>query len=327
MKLFHLLMLSFSILLLSCGIQIKPAHEKASSFTTTFRLNQNTLHVPKKIRSCFNSPRTTNETDVYLLAMGANTGKLTGANQDAQRFKTAIQHRYHIPESNICLLKDVYRQEVKQAITRLHQVSKKNDLIILYFSGHGTQIVDNDRDELPDKFDEVLVTYTPQRPSPSGMIEANGVIDDELVAWIDALPTKRVLTVLDTCFSGGMYLNEHNLETELARGKSLFNPDILKLKGSRAVSKSNHPSVHRDRISSKQIKGLLLSAAEEDQEAIELPKEGGQFTVLFLRELQKKPKNSLQEIFNATARAVARSKHAHHPTSTGDWAILSGLDP
>jgi len=70
-----------------------------------------------------------------------------------------------------------------------------NDISLIYFTGHGSQLQDDDGDE-PDGIDECLCLY--DIDSPSGYWR-----DDDFATTLD-LFEGRVIVILDSCFSGGM---------------------------------------------------------------------------------------------------------------------------
>ena len=85
-----------------------------------------------------------------------------------------------------------------------------NDVLVVYFSGHGTQ--DNTVTPYREYFDpyQGVLQYTPNGqyydfPVPS-------VRDDELRSTFDAIKTPRKVLILDTCNSGGFIGNQ--LETD-----------------------------------------------------------------------------------------------------------------
>ncbi len=72
------------------------------------------------------------------------------------------------------------------------------DRVILYFSGHGSQIPDAGGDEA-DGFDEVLLTW--DMAIVDGSLE-NVLVDDELGALLKRVPAQRSLVLFDACHSG-----------------------------------------------------------------------------------------------------------------------------
>lgn len=72
--------------------------------------------------------------------------------------------------------------------------AKENDLLIFYYSGHGSQILDINGDEI-DKQDETLC--------PHDFKTAGMIVDDDLREFFTTLPIGVNLEViLDCCFSG-----------------------------------------------------------------------------------------------------------------------------
>ena len=80
--------------------------------------------------------------------------------------------------------------------TRLIRGSRPQDIVLIYFSGHGSQQCDLDGDEQNDSMDETLVFFD----SRSG--EVGDLVDDELGALIDRIPAQHVVLILDACHSG-----------------------------------------------------------------------------------------------------------------------------
>jgi hypothetical protein len=74
----------------------------------------------------------------------------------------------------------------------------KDDRVLLYFSGHGSQIPDTSDDE-QDRLDEVLLTWDMEI---DGDTLRNVLIDDELGELLERVPAKRSLVLIDACHSG-----------------------------------------------------------------------------------------------------------------------------
>jgi hypothetical protein len=99
-----------------------------------------------------------------------------------------------------------HRQAVLAALRDwLPEGVRRSDRVLIYFSGHGSRILDRDGDEQGDDgADEVLVLYD-ARPAPGlGHDPAHGglLVDDELGHLLGAIPSERVLVILDACHSG-----------------------------------------------------------------------------------------------------------------------------
>ena len=72
------------------------------------------------------------------------------------------------------------------------------DKVLFYFSGHGTYARDANGDE-PDGTDEAIL------PTDIQVVDKalkNALVDDELGALLDRIPTRNVYVFLDSCHSG-----------------------------------------------------------------------------------------------------------------------------
>lgn len=102
---------------------------------------------------------------------------------------------YH--DKNIVTLRDsqATRDNVIEAI-RDHLIagSKPNDNLLLYFSGHGTRVYDENGDEA-DGIDEALVLYG---ASP----EESFFIDDEFSSLLGQIQSNNLYVYIDACHSG-----------------------------------------------------------------------------------------------------------------------------
>jgi hypothetical protein len=232
--------------------------------------------------SPLNCWKTINRTKIptsFVLAMGANTKGLKMSNFDAQSFAKGIQKRFRIPSSNICVVKNVKRWQFEYVLEKLAKLVHQQDEVFIYFSGHGTKVKDYSGDE-KDCYDEAFVTV---HHSGKGM---EYVSDDAFVYLVNKLKTNKILTVIDTCFASGL------LRGSCQNTKSKF------WKNNKQKQKKC-----KIRIKAKPIKGILYSAAKEDQAAWEL-RNGGLFTSIFVKYMRKHPYLSLRHIYKMTKKEV-----------------------
>jgi len=84
----------------------------------------------------------------------------------------------------------------REAFQRLLiEEARPEDVVVIYFSGHGSQVCDSGGDE-PDGKDESLVFFD-SRPNGD-----NHLIDDELRSLINRIPAQHVTAIIDACHSG-----------------------------------------------------------------------------------------------------------------------------
>ncbi|WP_069472533.1 caspase family protein [Candidatus Marithrix sp. Canyon 246] len=215
----------------------------------------------------------------FVLAMGANTKGLKMSNFDAVSFAKGIQKRFRIPSSNICVLKNVKRWEFEYVLQRLAKLVHQQDQVFIYFSGHGTKLVDHSGDE-KDCYDEAFVTV---HYSGKGM---EFLSDDAFVYLVNKIKTNKILTVIDTCFASGL------LRGACQHTKSKF-----------WSNKQKHKKCRTRRTFQPTLKGILYPAAKEDQAAWEL-RDGGLFTSIFIKNMKKYPSFSLKNIYRMTKKEV-----------------------
>jgi PKD repeat protein len=72
------------------------------------------------------------------------------------------------------------------------EAADENDLLFLFFSGHGGRVPDDQLAEEADGYDEVLYLYN-----------SAYVSDDALERYLASVPMRRIAVMVDSCFSGG----------------------------------------------------------------------------------------------------------------------------
>lgn len=143
----------------------------------------------------------------YALLIGVNSYKtypLTTCINDVELFSNLLQTQFKFSKDSIKALTD--QQATKEQIVHelenfLYQKSKKGDQVIFYFSGHGAQVHDYDRDEV-DGLDEVICPVNVFDQSPP--LSDQYITDDELSFYLNKISSKgvRVVSILDSCHSG-----------------------------------------------------------------------------------------------------------------------------
>ncbi len=84
----------------------------------------------------------------------------------------------------------------------LGQKAKEEDLVIIYYSGHGFPLPDADGDEKQrdqdDIYDECLSTYDMMIDNP-----IKAIPDDIFGYWLRRIRSRKIILFIDSCFSGG----------------------------------------------------------------------------------------------------------------------------
>jgi PKD repeat protein len=106
------------------------------------------------------------------------------------------------PKDHVRLLvnEEATRKGIEQAWGWLLQQAGKEDLVLVYFSGHGGHEHDYNGDEPEgDTEDEYLLPYD---TDPSDLF-STAVRDDAVGDWVSSLRSEHVILIFDSCHSGG----------------------------------------------------------------------------------------------------------------------------
>jgi hypothetical protein len=105
-----------------------------------------------------------------------------------------------IPKQNVFYYENeqATRTNIVNALNHIKAKAGEDDLVILYLSSHGTP---------PDKFGGVhVVTYDTQ-VEPRHMVWSTSLSNDIMKDFIQNLRAKRLVVIMDTCYSNGAYAN------------------------------------------------------------------------------------------------------------------------
>ena len=128
--------------------------------------------------------------------------QLRGCENDVTLVRGILTTKYGFDAAKIktLLSAEATRKGIIEAFqTHLIDQSQAGDMVLFHFSGHGSQVEDENKDE-DDELDETLCPTDTNTNSPEPQI-----IDDEINKWIQALQAKGVkdiVFVLDCCHSG-----------------------------------------------------------------------------------------------------------------------------
>ncbi len=247
----------------------------------------------------------------YLNYADEAGGDLPGAVNDARGMREVLVARWGFPAENVHMLLDgaATRDAIRRELTEwVPANAKPGDLVVFYFSGHGSQTFDRDGDE-DDGLDETICPADAMRSNATKDIR-----DDELGGWLRALPTPNVTVILDSCHSGTATRGA----APYVRAKALNRAEATDL------APAARPAAASTRGSADSFgAGVLeISAAAPDQFAMEtifesdrgLPRPGGAFTTPLVRYLwQVPPGTTYEQVFHLVRDAVRRSNFAQDP--------------
>lgn len=127
--------------------------------------------------------------------------QLSGCTNDIEIMARILEENFGFPESNIKKLRDeeATREGILAALGALTERIAENDIAVIHYSGHGSQIRDREGDE-PDGWDETIVP----NDSGRGSYPNRDITDDEIYVWLLELTEKtpHVTLIFDCCNSG-----------------------------------------------------------------------------------------------------------------------------
>jgi len=127
----------------------------------------------------------------YALVIGNNNyrylGKLETARNDATEMAKLLQKRYGFATPKLLL--DATRDDIFTALTEYRRTLPGNSNLLIYYAGHGYH--DRDTDEA------YWLPVDAQSDNPDHWISANDITTN-----IRAIPSKHVLIISDSCYSG-----------------------------------------------------------------------------------------------------------------------------
>ena len=127
----------------------------------------------------------------------ANLPPLAGSKNDVTLIRELLTYKFGFDRSNIQILIDeqATRAQILSSIRALSETSAPDDIVLIHYSGHGSQAPDTNGDE-DDGFDETILPYDSRT---EGIAD---ITDDELNALIAGFQSRSVVVILDSCHSG-----------------------------------------------------------------------------------------------------------------------------
>jgi len=224
---------------------------------------------------------------------------LNGCVNDVEDMKRTLIDVFKFSEGNIKILTDkrATKSGILKGLEWLIKGVKKRDVLVFYYSGHGSRVIDRNGDETEDHLDEALCPYDVDYVDYSYYTH---ILDDEMARIFSELPEGINLEIiLDCCHSG-------TATREMQKTKCLESSVFLKFL-----------SLKRKTIKEVVViplKHVLWSACRENeiaQEIIVEDKARGIFTYYFCKILREiKGKKIRKRIYRMLKRAIKH--HYNH---------------
>lgn len=202
-----------------------------------------------------------------------------------------------------------------------------NDRVVFYFSGHGSQIPNEKKD---DGLDEVLVTHDMRFARINGKASLAGVVvDDKIGELLARVPSKNIWVIVDSCHSGtvtrSFNMNNRSLGVGPVYVKSLIYPGMPE-RSKAGISRGVKPG-----SASAAVNYVTLTAAADSERAIGTSK-GGIFTIGLteaIKRLSTEGKsitvNGLREQAAQYIASKVDKDQVHHPQVDGNPALANGM--
>ena len=144
--------------------------------------------------------------NIYVLSVGAATGALRYCDDDARKFAQAISDKLRVPQENTRIIVGPQSSKTgfSEGVRWLAQKTQPDDLVFVYFSGHGTLVRDQPPARHQDGLSSAFVCYHQQqnlRPD-SPELQQILLLGHDFGGILKGVPARRKLVVVDSCHSG-----------------------------------------------------------------------------------------------------------------------------
>lgn len=206
---------------------------------------------------------------------------LKGCSSDVALIASLLRWKFRFPVSNIHLVgldgtersniaypyslagENATFATIESGFQWLKRVAKPDDTVVIYYSGHGTQ-VHNPDPQSPELDYEALVPYDVQ-----GLDRL--ISDRQLKEWVQQIPSRKKTVILDTCHSGGMLRARGDDDPEGLKGERVSRCFPITT-GSRASA----PQSVRSTVQNPPAHTVFLSACGANEKTFEKELRGGE---------------------------------------------------
>jgi tetratricopeptide (TPR) repeat protein len=244
---------------------------------------------------------------------GRRFGNLKGAVDDVRIMKEALKARFDFQEEDIKILTngEATREGILRAFEDwLIKGTKKEDLTLFYFSGHGTQVPDTNGDE-DDGLDEALCAYDTVFGGPSDPEKAKIILDDEIGEKLRKIKARESVVIVDSCNSGTATRSINGVPVAQLEETPFVQPKFVPL-DSKDLSVPPPKVAEKNRRSVDHPVGhLFISASREDQYAYEVTMGGrshGGLTSSLVEGMNTLKRPSYQDLY-AYAKKLVKDRY------------------
>lgn len=253
---------------------------------------------------------------------------LRGCVPDVKNMSRLIQDHYGFESGDITMITDydATKKAMEKAITGLISGAKKGDVLLLHYSGHGSNVPDDNGDE-PDHRDEILC--------PTDLDWYDPFRDDWLRKVFDGLKSGVSLTfVSDSCHSGTVTRAIEPPDAEVIE-RYLPSPwDIANVESGRDLTGTTRGTVHKAPAAKRKARDIvpvdipevLIAGCRDDQTSADAHIDGGYAGALTYNLVEAlteaKTPLSYRELHDQTCDKLKRGRYDQVPQLEGSEARL-----
>lgn len=219
-------------------------------------------------------------------------------NDDGEAVAAMLGSRFGFPKQNILHLKDgqVTTANLRKAIQEhLAAKAKPGDSVVIFYSGHGTQVPDFDGDER-DEADEAICTVDMTSDDPDSWFT-----DDVLRYELSKIQTNRVTVIFDCCHSGTGTRGVLNAQADGVKFLDLgFGRPAELLRNLSISTAMKTPSVNPQHV-------FLAACASHEVAREDQSRKGGMFRIELLQALEDRGASTpLDKLYDTVRTGVAQ---------------------
>lgn len=260
---------------------------------------------------CLCSAPATAESRALLIGVGEyqdSGSNLPGIDLDISIMKK-IAGRLGYRDSQITVLmnSEVTSANIVRAFKEIALKAGENDKVLIYYSGHGTQIPDQPGGDEDDNYDEALTLYNLGSGPDYGLLR-----DDDIRGLLEVLPSKHKTLLVDACCSGSA-VKSLRLDQSAYPDGTDFYVKSRQCAGGQSKSFGVEEGAALENI-------VYLSAAQDDQFSL-ASREGSIFTLALQDAFREGANISAKQLQAQTDAYVARRvspQRRFNPNLLGD---------
>lgn len=250
-------------------------------------------------------------------------GQLDGCVNDVELMQSILQESFGFPQEDMTLLRNeqASRDRILAALDLLVDQTGKDDIVVIHYAGHGSQMTDREGDE-PDGMDETIVPFDSGR----GRDPNRDITDDEIHVRLVKLGEKTPFTTLifDSCHSGTITRDVFGMKHRSIPADTRSKRDLPPS----PIPGELWPDL-RDATPTGWMpsggKYVLIAGCRDEETSFEYrpPEAGpdtahGALTYFLAQELRRAtPGSSYRDVFERAAANVTATNASQHPQTDG----------